>query len=330
MKILIVGAGATGGYFGACLALAGRDVSFLVREKRAGFLAERGLRITGLEQELRIEPRLFTAATLAQTSPAETFDVVLLTVKGSALKQAISDMAPAIGPNTMIIPFLNGMAHMDALAAAFGTEKVLGSVAHLVGTINADGDIELLSPMASWTVGEQLDEQLNGQSAEQDRVRNGAQEAELSPRVQALMTEISVAGFAVIPVVDARITLWKKWGFIVSAGVITCLMRGPVGAIAAVPGGKEFVAAVSAEAAAVAAAAGFALSEAEKADRIEFLTQEGSAFTSSLYRDVTAGLPNEGEHIVGDFARRAAELGVVTPLIDLALIQLRVHELSRA
>lgn len=318
MKILIVGAGATGGYFGACLATSGRDVSFLVREKRAAFLAERGLRITGLEQELRIEPRLFTAVTLAQTSPAETFDVVLLTVKGSALKHAISDMAPAVGPNTMIIPFLNGMAHMDALAAAFGAEKVLGSVAHLVGTINAEGDIELLSSMASWTVGEQ------------DEVRDGAQEAELSPRVQALVAEISVPGFAVLPVVDARIALWKKWGFIVSAGVITCLMRGPVGAIAGVPGGKEFVAAVSAEAAAVAAAAGFALSDAEKADRIAFLTQEGSDFTSSLYRDVTAGLPNEGEHIVGDFARRASELGVATPLIDMGLIQLRVHELARA
>lgn len=311
MKILIVGAGATGGYFGARLADAGRDVTFLVRERRAAFLKQRGLRIAGLERELRIEPKVLTAGELG-----ERYDVVLLTVKAAGLQSALADIAPAVGPDTLIVPFLNGMAHMDALAEAFGAEKVIGSVAHLVGTINGEGDIELLSPMASWTVGEQ-----SGEKA-------GGQDVALSPRVQALVAEISVPGFTVVPVPDARIALWKKWVFIVTAGVITCLMRGPVGAIAGAPGGKEFVAEVSAEAAAVAAAAGFALSEAENAERIAFLTQEGSAFTSSLYRDVTAGLPNEGEHIVGDFARRAAELGVATPLIDLALLQLRVHGIS--
>lgn len=315
MKILIVGAGATGGYFGARLADAGRDVTFLVRERRAAFLKQRGLRIAGLERELRIEPKVLTAGELG-----ERYDVVLLTVKAAGLQSALADIAPAVGPDTLIVPFLNGMAHMDALAEAFGAEKVIGSVAHLVGTINGEGDIELLSPMASWTVGEQRGEKFSEKA--------GGQDVALSPRVKALVAEISVPGFTVVPVPDARIALWKKWVFIVTAGVITCLMRGPVGAIAGAPGGKEFVAEVSAEAAAVAAAAGFALSEAENAERIAFLTQEGSAFTSSLYRDVTAGLPNEGEHIVGDFACRAAELGVATPLIDLALLQLRVHGIS--
>ncbi|AIY02795.1 2-dehydropantoate 2-reductase [Arthrobacter sp. PAMC 25486] len=300
MKILIVGAGATGGYFGARLADAGRDVTFLVREQRAAFLQQRGLRVAGLEQELRIEPKVLTAGALG-----EVFDVVLLTVKAAGLKSAIADLAPAVGPDTLIVPFLNGLAHMDALAAAFGADKVLGSVVHLVGTINGDGDIAILQPLARWTLGEQG----GGTSA----------------RLERLLAAISVPGIDVIPAPSGLDAMWQKWVFIVAAGVVTCLMRGPVGDIAAADGGAAFVADVVAETAAVAAGAGFEVPASEQANTLEFLTQPGSSFTSSLYRDVTAGLPNEGEHIVGDFVRRARALGVATPLIDLALLQLRVH-----
>ncbi len=301
MKILIVGAGATGGYFGARLADAGRDVTFLVREQRAQFLRARGLRVTGLERELRVEPKVATAGHLGGI-----FDVVLLTVKAAGLKSAIADVAPAVGPDTVIVPFLNGMAHMEALAAAFGAEKVLGSVVHLVGTIDAEGDVAVLRPLARWTLGEQ---------------GGGA-----SDRVVQLVAEVSVPGIDVVSAENGLEAMWQKWVFIVSAGVVTCLMRGPVGDIAAVAGGAEFVAEVVAEAAAVAGAAGFPVPPGEQAETVAFLTEAGSAFTSSLYRDVTAGLPNEGEHIVGDFARRARGLGVATPLVDLALLQLRVHE----
>lgn len=305
MKILIVGAGATGGYFGARLAEAGRDVTFLVREQRAAFLKQRGLRIAGLERELRIEPRVATAGQLGGT-----FDVVLLTVKAAGLKNAIADLAPAVGPDTLIVPFLNGMAHMDALAAAFGADKVLGSVVHLVGTINGDGDIAILQPLARWTLGEQG----GGTSA----------------RLERLLAEVAVPGIDVVAAPNGLDAVWQKWVFIVAAGVVTCLMRGPVGDLAEVPGGEAFVAEVLAEVSTVSAAAGFPVPESEQANTLAFLTQPGSTFTSSLYRDVAAGLPNEGEHIVGDFARRAAELGVAVPLINLALLQLRVHAAGMA
>ena len=305
MKILIVGAGATGGYFGARLADAGRDVTFMVRERRAAFLKQRGLRVTGLEQELRIAPKLVAAGQLD-----ETFDVVLLTVKAAGLQRALADAAPAVGPGTLIVPFLNGMAHLDALADAFGADKILGSLVHLVGTINPDGDIAVLSPLARWTVGEQG----GGTSA----------------RLERLLAEVSVPGIEVIAAPNGLQAMWQKWVFIVAAGVVTCLMRAPVGDIAAVDGGAAFVAGVVAETAAVAAAAGFVVPEAEQANTLAFLTEPGSSFTSSLYRDVTAGLPNESEHIVGDFARRARSLGVQTPLVDLALLALRAHESGMA
>lgn len=304
MRILVAGAGATGGYFGGRLAQAGRDVTFLVREGRAEVLRRRGLRITGLGKSDVITPTLVTAEELT-----EPFDVVVVTVKATGLPAVIAGLAPAIGPETIIIPFLNGLAHMDALGAAFGADKVLGGIVRVVTTINDDGDILQLHPIATWDIGEQT--------------------GPPTDRVHRILAEIDVPGFDASAVPDALAAMWHKWVFIVTAGVVTCLMRGPVGDIVAVPGGTDFVHAALAEAATVCAAAGYPVPAGETAMAVGMLTQPGSAFTSSLYRDVTAGLPNEAEHLIGDFAGRARRLGVDTPLTDLALMQLRVNEAGR-
>ncbi|MFF1384292.1 ketopantoate reductase family protein [Arthrobacter sp. NPDC058288] len=299
-RILVVGAGATGGYFGARLAQAGRDVTFLVREGRAATLRRRGLRITGLGREDVLEPRLVTAAGL--DAP---YDLVLVTVKASALPQALADMAPAVGPETVIVPFLNGMAHLDSLVAAFGAGRVLGGIVKVVTTVTDDGDILQMNPLATLTVGE-----LSGPP---------------SDRVLRAVDTFTVPGFKASATADALASMWHKWVFIVAAGAVTCLMRGPVGAIVAVPGGTDFVHSVLAEAGAVSAAAGYPVPDREKQLSVDMLTQPGSTFTSSLYRDVVAGLPGEAEHLLGDFTRRARVLGADTPLIDLALMQLRVQ-----
>ncbi|MEV6650831.1 2-dehydropantoate 2-reductase N-terminal domain-containing protein [Streptomyces sp. NPDC051219] len=133
MKILVTGAGATGGFFGARLARAGRDVTFLVRPHRAAVLRRRGLRITGLGAEEVIVPQLVTATELAGP-----YDVVLLSVKATALEQAMEDVAPAIGPRTAIVPVLNGLAHLDELNARFGGRAVMGGVAKVVTTLNGE------------------------------------------------------------------------------------------------------------------------------------------------------------------------------------------------
>jgi 2-dehydropantoate 2-reductase len=299
-RILVVGAGATGGYFGGRLAQAGRDVTFLVREGRAATLRRRGLRITGMGQEDVIEPALVTAPDLNGH-----YDLVLVTVKASALPEALADAAPAVGPETAIIPFLNGLAHMDALEAAFGADRVLGGIVKVVTTVTADGDILQMNPLATLAIGEQ-----HGPPSE---------------RVLRAVDLFTVPGFKASATADALASMWHKWAFIVSAGAVTCLMRGPVGAIVAVPGGTEFVHSVLAEAGAVSAAAGYPVPDHEAAQSVGILTQAGSTFTSSLYRDVVAGLPGETEHLLGDFTRRARLLGTGTPLIDLALMQLRVH-----
>ena len=307
MTILVVGAGATGGYFGARLAQAGRDVTFLVRPHRAGQLRERGLRIVGpgagpgAGQVVR--PDLVMAGEL--TGPA---DVVLLSVKATALDQAITDFAPAVGPQTMVVPFLNGLAHLAVLNKRFGESAVLGGVIVIATQLNSEGDIVQLSPPASLVIGTQ------------DGIR--------TTRLQAVFEQLSGAGFDASISDEIIARMWQKWVFVATIGALTCLMRGTVGEIVAVPGGRDLGPAMLAEATAVAAAAGYPI----PADAIEsttrMITQPGSPVNSSLSRDVAEGRPAEVEQVLADLARRGAGHGVKTPLFDLATMQLRVYNNS--
>ncbi|MFH8575283.1 ketopantoate reductase family protein [Streptomyces zaomyceticus] len=301
MRILVVGAGATGGYFGALLARAGQDVTFLVRPARAEALRERGLRIVGRDEAWVLTPRLVTADVL--DGP---YDLVLLSVKSTGLDGAIEDIAPAVGPDTVVVPLLNGLAHMDALNARFGSASVLGGVAKVVTTLDDAGDIRRLAPLAHLTLGEQ----------------EGADTARAA-RIRAVLEE---AGIASPEPAHAVTAMWHKWVFITTLGAVTSLMRGTVGDVYDAPGGPELGPAVLDEAAAVAAAAGHPVPAAERAATLAVVSVPGSPMVPSLYRDLAAGRPTEVEHLFGDLTDRARSLGVATPLLDLATLHLRVHQ----
>jgi 2-dehydropantoate 2-reductase len=301
MRILVVGAGATGGYFGGRLAAAGRDVTFLVRPARARTLHGRGLRITGLGEELTLAPRLVLAGEIE-----EPYDLVLFSVKATGADVAIQDMAPAVGPDTLIVPFLNGMRHVDALVARFGGDAVLGGVAKVAAKIDENGDIVRLQDFHSLTY--------------------GSRSEPATERLQDIHKELSEAGFDTALSSDIVGDMWAKWAFIASAGAVTCLPRGTVGDVVAVEGGTAFAEAVIAECAAVATAAGYPMSAADQQNACDLLTAAGSAFTSSLYRDLVEGHPVEVEQIFGDLVQRARELRVSVPLLELTTLQLRVHQ----
>ncbi|MEU0792938.1 2-dehydropantoate 2-reductase [Amycolatopsis sp. NPDC005961] len=300
LKILVVGAGATGGYFGGRLLQAGRDVTFLVRPGRAKLLRDRGLRITGLGEDTVLEPALVETGSLDGT-----YDLVLLAVKATGLTSAIDDFAPAVGPGTLILPFLNGLAHLDALDARFGEDAVLGGVAKVQTTIDDDGAIRRLGPLQSLDYGARTEPAPERLADVDDALKN--------------------AGFAAA--LDERITesMWAKWVFIAAIGAVNSLMRGTIGDVVAVPGGTELAEAVVAEAAAVAAAAGYPVPEAGLAVTRRAVTDPGTG-GSSLYRDLLGGHSVEGDQIFGDLTARARELGVAVPLLDLVTLQLRVHQ----
>jgi 2-dehydropantoate 2-reductase len=307
MTILVVGAGATGGYFGARLAQAGRDVTFLVHPHRAEQLRERGLRIVGpgarADAGQAVRPNLVMAGEL--TEPA---DVVILSVKATALDQAIADFAPAVGAHTAVVPFLNGMSHLTVLNKRFGEPAVLGGVIEIATQLNDEGDIVQLAPLATLII--------------------GTQDGTPTSRLQAAYAQLSGAGF------DASISdeiigrMWQKWVLVATVGALTCLMRGCVGEIVAVPGGRDLGPAILAEASGVAAAAGYPVPADAIARTTRMISEAGSALNSSMSRDVAEGRHAEVEQVLADLARRGADHGVKTPIFDLATMQLRIYNNS--
>ena len=298
MKILIAGAGATGGAFGTRLFEADRDVTFLVRPGRAEKMRSKGLRFIAPGEDRTNKVPVLTAAELQASSP---YDLVIVAVKANGLESVIDDIRPAVGEKTRIIPFLNGMAQIERLTEEF-RGQVIGGLVKIVGMIKDDA-IHQLTDMAIMTIGD-----LDGGSVADD-----------------IISALEVPGYK-LQIID-RITdaLWEKWIFIAAAGVVTCLFRAPVGAIMAAGGEPQIIRIVD-ELEAIAAAAGHPVSAKARTMTLSMLAAEGSSFTSSLYRDVTAGLPSETEHILGHLASTADSHNVDTPLLDLTLVQLRAGE----
>lgn len=304
MKTLFVGAGATGGYFGGRLLEAGRDVTFLVREGRAKILRERGLIIRARGAEpVELRPAVVTAKSMQGT-----FDLIVVAVKGYALAAAIDDFASAVGPDTIIVPLLNGMRHIDTLIERFGAEHVYGGACKIAATLDADGDVVQMTALAELVYGP-----LGGRD---------------DSRLEEVTAALSDAGFRSVGSGDIRQEMWEKWMYLASVGAVCVLMRASVGTVNAAPSGPEFTAAVADEAVAVVTAAGFA----PRGGPLKFL-REGVAtsdpITSSMYRDLVKGLPIEGDEILGDFVARADALGVPAPLFSLAYTNVSVYSRGR-
>jgi len=303
MRILVVGAGATGGYFGGRLAQAGRDITFLVRPGRAARLREDGLQIVSPHGDVTLTPRLTTADTIEGP-----YDAVLLTVKAYSLDEAMEDLAPAVGPRTMILPVLNGMRHVGKLAARFGERPVVGCVCRVATTLDDRWRIVQLAGFQELAYGE-----MSG--APSDR----------TDRLDAVMQH---AGF------DARLSrtiereMWEKWVLLATMGGITCLLRGSVGEIEAT-GGVPTVLRFLEEVASTVTAAGHPPSEAFLTNARALLTAKGSKLTSSMYRDLQEGHPIEADQIIGDLLARARRLGVPTPLLAAADTHLSIYQAGR-
>lgn len=304
MRILVVGAGATGGYFGGRLLQSGRDVTFLVRDRRAQQLAEQGLVIKSPMGDV----------TLAHPPTVQTgridgpFDLVFLSCKAYHLPQVMEDIAPAIGPQTAILPVLNGMRHLELLDARFGAPHVLGGQCVIAATLDGDGIVRHLNTSHGVTFGE----------------RDGSR----SQRIERVAQALGDATF------DARLStqivqeMWDKWVFLASLAGITCLMRAAVGDIVAAPGGLAAIQGILDDAYAVASAHDHAPNERVMQRALAMLTEEGSTLSASMMRDLEQGGPVEADHVVGDLIARGAALPL--PVLRLAYAHLKAYEHRRA
>jgi len=305
MRILIVGAGAIGGYFGARLAEAGRDVTFLVRPRRAGQLAG-GLFVRSSKGDVHIPaPQLVTEAALRE-SKGPPFDLILLSCKAFDLDGAMDSFAPAVGPGSMVLPLLNGLAHIEKLQKRFGNGTILGGQCQISATLDAEGRVVHLNDWHLLGYGE-----LDGSR---------------SARIEAVSE--TLAGTKIEPQLSTAILqdMWEKWIFIATMAGITCLMRASLGDVETA-GGRNIALALLEECA-VIAGKNLHVPGASATERMRrVLTTPGSTLMASMLRDAEGHRKTEHEHLLGDLLARAH--GARVPVLETCLVHMRAYEARR-
>ncbi|QDY42365.1 ketopantoate reductase family protein [Candidatus Pantoea soli] len=303
MRILVVGAGATGGYFGGRLAQAGRDVTFLVRERRFQQLQQTGLVLQSPSGTTAIAPQLVQAESLSGH-----YDLIILAVKSFALEQALQDIAPVTGAETRILPLLNGMRHIDTLRARFG-DRVIGGLCKIHATLGEHGEVQQMSPLHVLCYGA-----LDGNNV---------------PSLQQIDNVLRDAGFEAVFTPDILSELWEKWLLLSTLGAVCCLARGNTQQVLRSQGGEALLQGVFAEVLAVITAEGYQPRPAVTAKILATLSDERTAMTSSLYRDLMQGYAIEADQIIGDLRVRAARHALATPLLNAVYVNLQVYQQTR-
>ena len=296
MRILIVGAGATGGYLADLLTAGGRDVTVLVRARTRNRLAASGLRIRDLGGDVRT-----TAVRAVVADEIDgAFDMVIMAVRGDAVAAAVVDLAPAVGPLTHVLSLGNGMAQLQALRHAFGDNRVIGAAAEMATSL-VDGIVDV--------------------SMSGVRLKIGPLEA-MGSSLEAVSAELGVAGIEVTMVDDITSVMWAKFVFIAATAVLTCLTRGTVGDVASVDVEHALADAVLDEVLSVVE---------QETDSLpstvglrDMLKDPAWRFGPSMFRDLTAGRFVE-VGVLTELAAVARRRARVTPLLDAAIVAVQLH-----
>lgn len=308
MKMLVLGAGGIGGYFGGRLAETGTDVTFLVRPKRREQLVKDGLRILSPAGDLTLKVNTVLAAELASNPIG--YDVVLLTCKAYDLDSAMDAIAPAMAAGSAVLPMLNGLAHLDRLDERFGAANVLGGSCSLSVTLQADGTITHPDPLQRLSFGER------------DRSK--------SARAQMLAEALARTSVTWEHSEDIVQNMWEKISFLSVLAASNCLFRANIGEIIGAPGGRDTIESALTANFKILTRAGYP----PRAATVEFargqLLDPASKRSGSMLNDVENGAPTEADHIIGWLLERAREFGVEATTLSHAYTNLKAYEARRA
>ncbi len=305
MRILILGAGAVGGYWGARLHQAGVDVTFLLREKRAERVRREGLVVKSPKGDAVVPVKVVTNG-----GDGGPYDVVVLACKAYDLDSAMDSIAPAVGKDTTIVPMLNGHAHFATLDEKFGAERVAGGLARISGMLGPNGEILHTGP--------------SGVSFGERDGKPGR------PSLVALDAACKTAGIDGGLNPNINQDLWDKWIMLATIAGMCAALRGTVGDIAETEDGAALVLEALEESRQVAAAAGYPPSDKVLETLKKSLTQKGSKAVASILGDMEKGGPAEGRQIVGDMLARARKAGISAPNLRFAYAHLQAYEARRA
>jgi 2-dehydropantoate 2-reductase len=305
MKLLVLGAGGIGGYFGGRLADAGADVTFLVRPKRREQLARDGLRVQSPLGDMTLGVKTVLASELSRG-----YDFVLLTCKAYDLDSALDAIAPAMDGGCAVVPMLNGMAHLTRLDERFGRESVIGGACSISVTLQKDGVIRHADPL--------------------QRISFGERDRSKSERAKMLADAFSATKVDWELADDIEQTMWEKIVFLSALAATNCLFRASVGEIARSPGGLAAVERALATNVEIATREG----HTPRPSAVQFgrktLTDPSSARTGSMLNDLEAGLPVEADHIIGWMLEKARAHGLDDTILSLGYTNLKAYELRRA
>lgn len=304
MKFLVVGAGAVGGYFGGRLLEKGADVTFLVREGRRRNLQEKGLVIHSDYGNTTLSPKTIIAG-----EEVELYDVILLSTKAYHLDNAIDDIRPYVGKNTMVIPLLNGMAHYNKLDEQFGREKVIGGLCYIEATLDSEGAVIQKGPLHMLVYGER-----SGQESE--RI------IKLADALKGTKADFQLSSTIIED-------LWHKYLFIATMSGITTLMRAPIGPICKHPSGMETIKQLTKEIIDVMNGAGAPISNELETIQMEKIAHLAPEMKSSMQRDMEKGLPVEADHLHGYLLEIAKTADLPVPVLEAVYANLKIYERSR-
>lgn len=301
MKILIVGAGAIGGYFGGRLLEKGEDVTFLVREGRKKKLQQTGLKIQSKHGDFQLQPKLITKK---EQSPP--FDVVLVSTKSYQLAGAIEDIQSFVGSKTMILPLLNGISHLEPLVGAFGEERVIGGLCFVETTLAEDGTILQTSPVHQLIYGERTGEK--------------------TERIEKLEQAFSGTKAEFIKSENINQEMWHKYLFITAMSGITSMMESPIGPIRDLETGRRTIQVLLQELAAIMEKMEAPIQPGIADTQLSRIDSMAAGMKSSMQRDIEKLQPTEAEHLQGYLLARAKEMEIAVPVLEVIYTKLKLYE----
>lgn len=304
MKILILGAGSIGGYLASRLCSINCDITILVRENRIKELNEKGIKLLSKLGDAQVNPRFITT-----DSEAVNFDLVIISCKSHDLNSAIKSIKPHVRKETIIIPFLNGVAHLESLDKEFGRSSVAGGVAHLAVTQVRTGVIQHLNDTHKFTVGSRDKKQLS--------------------TLEGLSNACAKANLDFFLSNDIEQGMWDKYIFISTLAGATSTMRASIGTILECSYGKHFILSLLNESISVAKAISQEPNEQQITSYKNELTKKGSTLTASMLRDILSDSKIEGQHIIGDMINKGESLGLELPCMKIAFTYLQSYEINR-
>ena len=290
MRIVVMGAGGVGGYFGAKLAHGGHEVAFVARGRHLAAMRERGLTVKGAKGDLHIARPNVTddPATLGST------EVVLLTVKLWDTESAAAAVRPLLAKGAVVVPLQNGVESIDRIGAVVGAERVMGGVAYIAATIAEPGVIAQTGDMARLRFGPALPVQ-----------RSAA---------EALLAACQVAGIDAELTSDIRRALWEKFVFLAAFSGLTSVARQPIGVVRVDPDMRAVLEAAMREAWTVGRSKGVGLADDFLAQQLTFADGLPTEMKSSMQNDLAAGNRLEAPWLSGAVARMANAVGVAAPV----------------